>query len=130
MVAGGALFLDSERTRRLSDGRFALAAFRVDAVRWAAPFRGGGADGRALGGPRGLPPALADHEPRSYGRRVKRLAHEIAGPLALEHTSVTIDPIALARLRSASELQEPSVVTATDSSAYAYTVDPRLLFPG
>lgn len=89
------LFLDPERKRRLpdweSDARFALAAFRVDAVRMGSPSEAAALVAELSGASADFRRLWADHELRSYGSGVKRLDHEIAGPLQLEYTSLTID---------------------------------------
>ena len=69
--------------------RLALAAFGVDAVHMGRPaealvaeLAAASADFRRM---------WAEHELRSYGIGVKRLEHAIAGPLALEYSSLTIE---------------------------------------
>jgi len=89
------LFLDPERKRRLpdweSDARFALAAFRVDAVRTGHPAEASALAAELSAASADFRRMWADHELRSYGTGVKRLDHAIAGPLSLEYTSLTID---------------------------------------
>jgi transcriptional regulator with XRE-family HTH domain len=89
------LFLDPERKRRLpdweSDARFALAAFRVDAVRTGRPAEADALVAELSAASDDFRRMWADHELRSYGTGVKRLEHAIAGPLALEYTSLTVD---------------------------------------
>lgn len=89
------LFLDPERKRRLpdweSDARFALAAFRVDAVRTGRPAEAEALVAELSAASEDFRRMWADHELRSYGTGVKRLDHASAGPLALEYSSLTID---------------------------------------